>query len=119
MSENDVSSDNYSELKSIKKLKHQKRRPATEFSFDPLLVPAPGEQGLPLDAFEHPEDILIESICGGIDDSQPVEQYDGTLGVTRQFVDVHQAPVGQIQWNNNLAAINLALQVYTILLYFV
>ena len=106
MSEKVASSDEYSQIKRIKKLKHQKRGgPATEISFDPSFVPAPGEEGLPLGAFEHPEDILIESICGGIDDSQPVEQYDGTLGVTEEFVDAHQAAVGQTQWNNNLAAL--------------
>lgn len=47
----------------------------------------------------------LETICGAIDDSQPVEQYNGTLGVTQAFVNAHQAPVGQLQWNNNLAAI--------------
>lgn len=48
---------------------------------------------------------LIETICGATDDSQPVEQYNGTLGVTQVFVGQHQAAVGQIQWNANLAAI--------------
>ncbi len=48
---------------------------------------------------------LTETICGATDDSQPVEQYDGTLGVTQGFVAVHQAPVGQIQWNDNLASL--------------
>ena len=48
---------------------------------------------------------VLESICGATDDSQPVEQYNGTLGVTRNFVDTHQSSVGQIQWNSNLAAI--------------
>ena len=47
----------------------------------------------------------IESTCGLTNESQHVEQYDGTLGVTRAFVDAHQAPVGQLQWNNNLATI--------------
>lgn len=47
---------------------------------------------------------ILESICGTIDDSQPVEQYDGTLGVTRAFVDAHQSAVVQVQWNNDLAA---------------
>ncbi|MCA1836711.1 MAG: serine protease, partial [Actinobacteria bacterium] len=51
---------------------------------------------------ERPEAISIESICGGIDDSQPAEQYDGTQGVTKDFVSQHQAPVGQVQWNANL-----------------
>lgn len=48
---------------------------------------------------------LIESICGATDDSQPVEQYNGTLGVTQAFVNNHQRSVGQIQWNDNLATI--------------
>lgn len=46
---------------------------------------------------------LLETICGLADDSQPVEQYDGTLGVTRAFVDAHQSPVAQVQWNDDLA----------------
>jgi hypothetical protein len=45
---------------------------------------------------------FLESICGGIDDSQPVEQYDGTLGVTREFVAAHVGPVAQLQWNSDL-----------------
>lgn len=49
--------------------------------------------------------VALETICGAVDDSQPVEQYDGTLGVPRAFVDAHQAAVGQIQWNDNLAAL--------------
>jgi V8-like Glu-specific endopeptidase len=48
---------------------------------------------------------ILETICGAIDDSQPVEQYNGALGVTRAFVDAHQTAVGQLQWNDNLAAI--------------
>ena len=48
---------------------------------------------------------LLESICGATDDSQPVEQYDGTLGVTTAFVASHERPVGQLQWNSNLASI--------------
>lgn len=49
--------------------------------------------------------MLIETICGAVDDSQPVEQYNGGLGVTQVFVNQRQAPVGQIQWNSNLAQI--------------
>ena len=48
---------------------------------------------------------LIETICGVADDSQPVEQYNGTLGVTIAFVNGHQSAVGQLQWNNNLGSI--------------
>lgn len=50
-------------------------------------------------------EFLIETICGETDDSQNVEQYDGTLGVTTEFVDTHQSPVGQLQWNDSLDAI--------------
>ena len=39
------------------------------------------------------------------DDSQPVEQYDGTLGVTTAFVNAHQKPAVQVQWNDNLGTI--------------
>jgi hypothetical protein len=44
------------------------------------------------------EGIVLESICGARDDSQDVENYDGTLGVTRDFVARHERPVGQLQW---------------------
>ena len=58
-----------------------------------------------LEALEGPEDYgaILETICGATDDSQPVEQYDGSLGVTIAFVNANQGPVGQLQWNNNLA----------------
>lgn len=46
-----------------------------------------------------------ESICGEIDESQDVEKYDGSLGVTKDFVSTHQSSVGQIQWNDNLSTI--------------
>ena len=48
---------------------------------------------------------VLESICGVADDSQAVEQYDGTLGVTTAFVAAHQSAACQVQWNANLAAI--------------
>lgn len=48
---------------------------------------------------------IIESQCGTTDDSQPVEQYDGTLGVSQAFVTTRQASVGQLQWDDNLASI--------------
>lgn len=47
---------------------------------------------------------VLRSICGAADDSQDVEQYDGTLGVTVGFVNAHERPVVQVQWNDNLAA---------------
>ena len=48
--------------------------------------------------------LIFETICGTDDDSQPVESYDGTLGVTRNFVDTHEGPVGNIRWNSDLAS---------------
>jgi len=42
-----------------------------------------------------------ETICGQFDDKQHVEQYDGSLGVAREFVVEHERPVGQIQWLTN------------------
>lgn len=48
------------------------------------------------------ERFAIESICGPTDDTQDVEAYDGTLGVTRQFVDDHERPIGQLQWLDDL-----------------
>jgi V8-like Glu-specific endopeptidase len=48
---------------------------------------------------------LLETICGATDDSQAVEQYDGTLGVTTGFVAAHQSAVAQVQWNANLGTI--------------
>jgi V8-like Glu-specific endopeptidase len=60
--------------------------PATSKSLPPEYVPAGHE-----------------STCGDIDESQPVEKYDGSLGVTKDFVVAHQSSVGQIQWNDDLA----------------
>jgi V8-like Glu-specific endopeptidase len=48
---------------------------------------------------------LLKSICGTTDDSRPVEQYNGTLGVSINFVNQHQRSVGQLQWNDNLGTI--------------
>ncbi len=71
---------------------------------EPIYPPRFDDLGLaPTDAEEDPSG-LIESLCGA-DNSQNVEQYDGTLGVTQAFVASHQGPVGQLQWNNNLATI--------------
>lgn len=64
-----------------------------------------GEHGLPKKHYDHPHETDFESICNGMDDSQDVELYDGTLGVTIPFVQTHERPVGQLQWNNNLATI--------------
>ena len=75
-----------------------------------LFPPLPEEMAGVVEGAERaplPEDYprLLETICGATDDSQDVEQYDGTLGVTAALVNVRQSPVGQVQWNANLAAI--------------
>jgi hypothetical protein len=44
----------------------------------------------------------IESICGNRDDTQDVEDYDGSLGVPREFVDTHEPRIGQLQWLEDL-----------------
>lgn len=49
------------------------------------------------------ERFAAESLCGLNDDSQDVEQYDGSLGVTRDFVAQHEPSVGQLQWLDDLA----------------
>lgn len=71
------------------------------WSFPPNYPGRPGERGLPL-AFDAVL-VSVRSICGGIDDSQAVELYDGTLGVSPDFVRRHEPPVGQLQWKEDLA----------------
>ncbi len=76
---------------------------------DPLFVTPPELLGLSelLEGTGTDEDLyprMLESQCGATDDSQPVEQYDGTLGVTQAFVANHQAAVAQVQWNADLAS---------------
>lgn len=75
---------------------------------DPLFVSPPDIEGLALESMPPGADdysFLLESICGVADDSQPVEQYDGSLGVPAAFVASHQAAVCQVQWNDNLASL--------------
>jgi V8-like Glu-specific endopeptidase len=69
-----------------------------------MYPPLPGQPGVPMDGITPAEGIDVEAICGATTDWQNVEQYDGTLGVTRRFVADRQGPVGQLQWNNNLGA---------------
>jgi V8-like Glu-specific endopeptidase len=83
-------------------------RSAQDRTDDPLFVPHLEALEIAAERLTDSSDryaALIESICGVSDDSQPVEQYDGTLGVTAAFVAAHQAAACQVQWNNNLAAI--------------
>lgn len=86
------------------------RREFTVFSgqhFPPLPTALEGAGPEALEAFPAQQEYadILETICGAADDSQPVEQYDGTLGVTKQFVNDNQGPVGQIQWNSDLATV--------------
>jgi V8-like Glu-specific endopeptidase len=89
-------------------------RAAADRADDPLFVPRVESLGLEgaglasLEDFEAPGDqypLVLETICGALDDSQPVEQYDGTLGVPAAFVAAHQSAVCQVQWNSNLASV--------------
>jgi hypothetical protein len=48
---------------------------------------------------------ICETPCGTSDDSQPVQQYEDSLGVTRAFVDAHQTAVEVQRWHTNLASI--------------
>lgn len=66
---------------------NKEKPPATSITYPPTFVPIN----------------ILESLCGASDESQPVESYDGSLGVTKEFVNTHQKSVGQIQWNADLA----------------
>ena len=67
---------------------------------DEIALPESGRTGAGPDY-----SMILESICGTTDDSQPVEQYDGSLGVTTAFVGAQQKPAVQVAWNNNLGSI--------------
>src|SRR5215208_4615346 len=54
-------------------------------------------EAMDISALDGAAALHTETQCGPTDDSQPVESYDGTLGVPRAFVDAHQAPVGQLR----------------------
>ncbi len=72
------------------------------WNYAPSFPYLPGENGTPEDPSEAAD---LESQCGATDDTQNVESYDGTLGVTTAYVNAHERPVGQIQWNDNLASL--------------
>ncbi len=88
--------------------KRSSKTPVNAELDDPLYVPHLDELTLPESTLEGtgPDySDMFESICGVADDSQQVELYDGTLGVTAAFVNDHQLPVAQVQWNANLGAV--------------
>jgi len=82
-------------------------RAADDRADDPLFVPHIDALEIVAEAMSGMDEYaaLLETICGATDDSQPVEQYNGSLGVTVAFVAAHQAPACQVQWNNNLATV--------------
>lgn len=94
-----------------KKAQHAPADHQQENPNDPVLVPdlsrLPGMAGKAeaVGAGEMDYHDIYETICGTTDDSQDVEQYDGSLGVTQAFVNQHQRPVGVLRWNSNLASI--------------
>lgn len=58
-----------------------------------------------LDGSEEPVGTAMQrTVCGLTEDFQEVESYNGADGVSRAFVDRHQAAVGQIQWKSDLAS---------------
>lgn len=82
--------------------------PQTPDTVDALYPPLPERIPLTLESIAGDEPTyaeMLESICGATDDSQPVEQYDGTLGVTRAYVDAHQKQAVQVQWNAGLGGV--------------
>lgn len=82
--------------------------PVTPDTVDALFPPLPERIPLTLESVAGDEPTyaeMLESICGATDDSQPVEQYDGTLGVTQAFVAAHQKQAVQVQWNSGLGGV--------------
>src|SRR3712207_945437 len=49
--------------------------------------------------------LATETQCGATLDTQHVERYDGTLGVSREFVRNFSPPVGQLQWSADLKSL--------------
>jgi len=95
-----------SEAEGVRRAVMEQRDPG-DLPFDPILVPDPEalKRLFEMSEGEDPYGVALETICGATDDSQAVEAYDGTLGVTTAFVSNHERAVAQVQWNNNLASI--------------
>ena len=49
-------------------------------------------------ALPFPPGITLETQCGATDDLQDVELYDGTLGVSHEYVALHEPSTVQFQW---------------------
>ena len=64
-------------------------------------VPATAQQESKADkrpALPFPPGISVESQCGAVDDLQDVELYDGTLGVSKDYVNTNEPSTMQLQW---------------------
>lgn len=79
-----------------------------ELFFDATETPGSAGESPPLIGLEVIQAILaremkwqIETLCG-VDDSQDVERYDGTLGPSAKFVMDNEPGTAQIQWNSDL-----------------
>jgi hypothetical protein len=94
----------------VNSLEHERRRSTSRSKQNVLSHSESREVDLSfarsqLVAWQHHSNALtIMTICGEHDRSQDVEQYDGTLGPTTQFVTKYQSATGQIQWNDNITA---------------
>ena len=94
--------------KSAPKKPSRREVPETPDTVDALYPPLPERIPLTLESIAGDEPTyaeMLESICGATDDSQPVEQYDGTLGVTQAYVNAHQKQAVQVQWNTGLGGV--------------
>lgn len=49
-------------------------------------------------ALPFPPGITVESQCGRVNDQQDVEFYDGSLGVTEEYVQSYESSTVQLQW---------------------
>lgn len=49
-------------------------------------------------ALPFPPGVTVESQCGAVDDLQDVELYDGTLGITQDYVRTNEPSTVQFQW---------------------
>lgn len=63
-----------------------------------LNLPATDER--PALPFTKDDKAVIESICGLEDESQDVELYDGSLGVPKSYVELHEPSTVQFQWKD-------------------
>ncbi|HEX8247049.1 MAG TPA: hypothetical protein VF599_02605 [Pyrinomonadaceae bacterium] len=88
-SEKKTSSEKKSDLKETKKKSREGLTTSAQESDEHLFVPHIEKLELSRLGFESTNEMyasILRTICGAVDDSQAVEQYNGTLGVTTAFV---------------------------------